>query len=136
VVVVGAERAAVQLARPDDEPVVGLGDVAAEPVELGGQRLEPVGLVPAQVRDAAQVGRRLGERRSAATTGVSSPAAFEVRRRSPYSSPVPRTSGPRGRATRPAPIESSRSRQRVAGLRRVLRPAGIRTSPSVTAARR
>ncbi len=62
VVGVGAEAAAVQVRRPDVEPVLGLGDVAAEPVELGRQRGEPVGLVPADVGDPAQVDGRGGER--------------------------------------------------------------------------
>ncbi len=55
VVGVGAERAAVERRGPDREAVLGLGHVAAHRVELGGQRGEPVGLVPADVRDPAQV---------------------------------------------------------------------------------
>ena len=43
------------------QPVLALGDVGAEAAELGGQRGEPVGLVAADVGDAAQVRRRVGQ---------------------------------------------------------------------------
>ena len=39
-----------------------LGHVGAEAAELGGQRGQPVGLVAADVRDAAQVARARGQR--------------------------------------------------------------------------
>ena len=45
------------------QPVVGLAHVAAERVDLGGERGQPVGLVVAQVGDAAQPGRPRGQRR-------------------------------------------------------------------------
>ena len=43
------------------EAVVELGDGAAERVDLGGQRGEPVGLVAAQVADAGDSARAVGE---------------------------------------------------------------------------
>ncbi len=43
-------------------PSVGLGDVGAEAAELGGEGGEPVGLVAADVGDAAQLRRRVGQR--------------------------------------------------------------------------
>ena len=46
---VGAERAAVQGSRLDDEAVVRFGHVAAESIDLGGERCEAIGLVAAQV---------------------------------------------------------------------------------------
>ena len=62
VVGVGVEQPAVQGRRPERQAVLGLGHVGAEAAELAGQRGEPVGLVAADVRDAAQHGRRLGQR--------------------------------------------------------------------------
>ena len=61
VVVVGVEHAAVQRCRPQAEPVVVLGDVRPESAELGRERGEPVGLVAAEVRDAAQHAGCLGQ---------------------------------------------------------------------------
>ena len=58
-----SERLAVQRARTNPESVVELLGIAAEPVDLGHERLEPIGLVPAQVRDADQRRRALGQRR-------------------------------------------------------------------------
>ena len=63
VVLVGVEDAAVQRARADAQAVGGLGDVAAELVDLLGERGQPVRLVQPQVGDAAQRGRGVGERR-------------------------------------------------------------------------
>ena len=62
VVVVRVEDAAVQRARADVQAVRGLGDVAAELVDLLGERGQPVRLVQPQVGDAAQRGRGVGER--------------------------------------------------------------------------
>ena len=62
-VVVRRDDTAVQRPRAHVEAVVGLAHVAAQRGDLGGQRSQPVGLVVAQVRDAAQPGRAGGERR-------------------------------------------------------------------------
>ena len=52
----------MQCGRPQREAVVVLGDVGAEAAELGRQGGQPVGLVAADVRDAAQVRGRVRER--------------------------------------------------------------------------
>src|SRR5699024_2406870 len=44
------------------QAVLRLGRTAAEPVDLADERRETVGLVTAEVRDAAQAAGRLGER--------------------------------------------------------------------------
>ena len=58
-VAVGAERAAVQGSRLDDEAVVRFGHVAAESIDLGGERFEAIGLVAAQVCAAPVEGLRI-----------------------------------------------------------------------------
>ena len=58
VVVVRVEDPAVQRARADAQAVRGLGDVAAQLVDLLGERRQPVRLVQPQMGDAAQRGRR------------------------------------------------------------------------------
>ena len=60
-VVVGVEDAAVQRARADVQAVGGLGDVAAEPVDLLGERGQPVRLVQPQMGDTAQRRGGVGE---------------------------------------------------------------------------
>ena len=50
--------AGLQWRRGDLETVGGFAAVAAQPVDLGGQRGQPVGLVAAQVGDAGQAGYR------------------------------------------------------------------------------
>ena len=61
VVLVRVPGAAGQRPRRDDEPVRRLLRLPAQPRDLGGQRGEPVGLVAAQVRDAAQPGGGVGQ---------------------------------------------------------------------------
>ena len=64
-VVVGAEQASTQLvgrARADDEAVLGLGHVDSEGAELGRERGEAVGLVAADVGDAADARLTVGQR--------------------------------------------------------------------------
>ena len=75
VVGVGVEQAAVQRRRAQLEAVGVLGDVGAEPAQLGGEGGQPVGLVAADVRDPAEVRRAAARAHSAATTGVSSPTS-------------------------------------------------------------
>ena len=53
------EPGARQGHRPDPQAVLGLGDVAAQGAELGGERGEPVGLVPPDVGDPAQLRGRV-----------------------------------------------------------------------------
>ena len=61
VVVVAAPDAAVERARLDAQAVLELGDGAAEAVDLGGERGEAVGLVVADVADAGDLARPVGE---------------------------------------------------------------------------
>src|SRR5699024_391822 len=56
VVGVGAPAGTGQGDRGDVQAVLGFGDVPAERVDLRGQGVEAVGLVPPQVRDAPQAG--------------------------------------------------------------------------------
>jgi len=58
----GSVGAPAQRPGPDGQPVGGLGGVPAERGQLGGQRGQPVGLVAAQVGDAAQLRRAVGQR--------------------------------------------------------------------------
>ena len=55
---VGADLCGVERARRDDQAVLGLFGLPARAVDLGDQGRQAVGLVSAQVRDAAQVRSR------------------------------------------------------------------------------
>ena len=55
------DDAGVQLCRADHEAVAGLFRVAAEAVDFGDERGQPVRLVAAQVRDAGQLLRPGGQ---------------------------------------------------------------------------
>ena len=74
---IGLPHPAVQRAGGDDQPVGCFLALPTEPVDFGGQRREPVGLVPAQMRDPAQLRHRTvaANAASAATAGVSSPTS-------------------------------------------------------------
>src|SRR6478609_887718 len=82
VVGVAVDDAGVQRGWPDDQAVAGFLGVAAEPVDLGDQRGEPVSFVPAKVGDSAEPGRPRGkgtecrDRRSQ-FTGVGEVAALD-----------------------------------------------------------
>ena len=65
--------ATVQRCGLDAQAVVGFGDLAAEPVDLGGQRLQPVGFMPAQVRNPESTDVPSARAARAAMVGVSSP---------------------------------------------------------------
>ena len=52
-----------QQPRVDGQAVLGLVHVAAQALQLGGQRGQPVGLVAADVGDAVDVGGAVGQRR-------------------------------------------------------------------------
>ena len=130
VVGVRREPAPVQWARADHQAVVGLGDVAAQRVELVGERGEPVGLVPAQVRDAPQRRRRVGQRgQSRPAIGVSSPASCRSTSM-PVTSPEPRTVSPSCCRLTSAPIASRRSRSASPAWVVALRPVGHRDPPT------
>ena len=136
VVGVGAPHPAVKRPRGDDEPVGGLLALAAEPVELGAQRGEPVGLVAAQVRDAA-----------AAATPTPAPRARPAprptervrrrragRRRSPRTASGPVTSRCESVWRTTAPIWSSRSTMVSDGCTLARGQPVTRTCPPVTIA--
>lgn len=89
-VVVRAERGAVQRARGDDEAVVRLLGLPAEARDLGRERGQAVGLVAAQVRDAAQTAGESAIAARAAMVGASSPASWRSTS-IPRTSPVPVT---------------------------------------------
>ena len=62
VVGVRLEDRAAQRPGLDLQPVRALGDLGAERAQFAGERGEPVGLVAADVADAAQPRRRVGQR--------------------------------------------------------------------------
>jgi hypothetical protein len=100
------EGAAVQRTRPDDQAVVRLLRVAAQPVDLGDERGQPVGLVTAQVGDAP------ASAASAAIVGVSSPTSCRSAS-IPVISPLPLTTRSAVWPARPtvAPMSASRPRR-------------------------
>ena len=94
-------------------------DVAAEPRELGRQRGEPVGLVAAEVRDAAQVRRaRRPAAQSAASAGVSSPTSCR-------SSVDPAAACPLAGDGEPGVRERDRGAHRARGCRAATSPAWV-----------
>ena len=76
VVVVGVERRAVQLAGDDPQAVVLLLDRGAELPQLGGQRPDAVGLLVANMGDAANGGGPAASRATAASVCTVSLMAF------------------------------------------------------------
>ena len=123
VVVVGVEPPAVQGRGRDAQAVLGLGHLRAEAVELGGERGEPVGLVAADVGDAADPRGGVGERGERGDDRASARRRRAGRCRCRRSSPLPVTVSPSRSRPTSAPIVSRISRRSVAGLSRVLRPA-------------
>src|SRR5690606_16912305 len=60
-VLVGVPEASVQRTRFDGQTVFEFGDGAAQGVDLGSQRREPVGLVSPQVPDAGDAAGAVGQ---------------------------------------------------------------------------